>query len=61
MSKHVPANGKVSVNKAWKGFTEFVDSVFDKEGNYKTEIEYVKKPSKLCGWCEFYGKYCDGK
>lgn len=60
MSKHVPANGKPSINKAWKGFKEFVDSVFDEAGNYR-EIEYPKKPSKLCDWCEFLGKHCDGK
>ena len=60
MSKHVPANGKPSINKAWKGFKEFVDSVFDEAGNYK-DVEYPKKPSKLCDWCEFLGKHCDGK
>jgi hypothetical protein len=60
MSKHVPANGKPSINKAWKGFKEFVDSVFDEAGNYKN-VEYPKKPSKLCDWCEFLGKHCDGK
>jgi hypothetical protein len=60
MSKHVPANGKPSINKAWKGFKEFVDSVFDESGNYKN-VEYPKKPSKLCDWCEFLGKHCDGK
>jgi hypothetical protein len=60
MSKHIPANGKPSINKAWKGFKEFVDSVFDAAGNYK-DVEYPKKPSKLCDWCEFLGKHCDGK
>jgi len=60
MSRHVPANGKPSINKAWKGFKEFVDSVFDESGNYKN-VEYPKKPSKLCDWCEFLGKHCDGK
>ena len=60
MSKHVPANGKPSINKAWKGFKDFVDSVFDEAGNYKN-VAYPKKPSKLCEWCEFLGKHCDGK
>ena len=60
MSRHVPANDKPSINKAWKGFKEFVDSVFDESGNYKN-VEYPKKPSKLCDWCEFLGKHCDGK
>lgn len=60
MSKHVPANGKPSINKAWKGFKDFVDSVFDETGNYKN-VAYPKKPSKLCEWCEFLGKHCNGK
>jgi len=62
ISKHVPASGKPSINKAWKGFSEFVESVFDSEGKYRTNIEYPKKPSKLCGWCEFFDRgLCDGK
>jgi len=61
ISRHVPANGKPSVNKAWNGFKEFVDSVFDTDGNYRIDVEYSKKPSKLCDWCEFLGKHCDGK
>jgi hypothetical protein len=61
ISRHIPANGKPSVNKAWNGFKEFVDTIFDSEGNYRIEIDYPKKPSKLCEWCEFFGKHCDGK
>jgi len=62
ISKHVPASGKPSINKAWKGFSEFVESVFDSEGKYRTNVEYPKKPSKLCGWCEFFDRgLCDGK
>ena len=62
ISKHVPASGKPSINKAWKGFSEFVESVFDSEGKYRTDVEYPKKPSKLCGWCEFFDRgLCDGK
>ena len=53
ISRHVPANGKPSVNKAWSNFKEFVDSVFDNEGKYRVDIEYIKKPSKLCEWCQF--------
>jgi RecB family exonuclease len=61
ISKHIPANGKPSVNKAWNGFLSFVNEVFDENGNYKTDIEYYKKPSTLCKWCEFFGTHCDGK
>ena len=52
ISKHVPANGKPSVNKAWSSFLEFVDTVFDEAGNYK-DIEYQPKKGKQCDWCEF--------
>lgn len=61
ISRHVPANGKPSINKAWNSFIEFVDTVFDEAGGYRTDTQFQKKPTKLCGWCEFYGKYCDGK
>ena len=62
ISKHVPANGKPSINKAWTSFKEFVDTVFDSEGNYRSDIHYPKKPTKLCEWCEFLERgLCDGK
>ena len=62
ISKHVPASGKPSVNKAWNNFKTFVDTVFDAEGNRRPDIEYPKKPTKLCDWCEFLHRgLCDGK
>jgi len=62
ISRHVPASGKPSMNKAWNGFLGFVELVFDESGNYKMDIEYPKKPSKLCDWCEFKQRnICDGK
>ena len=61
ISRHVPANGKPSINKAWNEFNAFVDSVFNSDGTYRTDVQFPKKPSKLCGWCEFYGTHCDGK
>jgi hypothetical protein len=61
ISRHVPANGKPSINKACNEFNLFVDNVFNTDGTYRTDVEYMKKPSKLCGWCEFYGTHCDGK
>lgn len=62
ISRHVPASGKPSMNKAWRGFNEFVDSVFDLEGKYRIDVEYPKRPSKLCPWCEFKQRgICDGK
>ena len=62
ISRHVPASGKPSINKAWKGFTEFVNSVFDASGEYNINSEFPKHPSKLCDWCEFKQRgICDGK
>lgn len=61
ISRHVPANGKPSINKAWNEFNTFVDNVFNLDGTYRTDVQFPKKPSKLCGWCEFYGTHCDGK
>jgi hypothetical protein len=52
ISKFVPANGKPSVRKAWIGFSEFVDIVFDENGNRRT-TGYHAKPSRLCDWCDF--------
>jgi hypothetical protein len=63
ISKHIPSNGTPSVNKAYDGFMNFVETVFDDEGNYK-DIPYPKVPGnnkKNCKWCEFLGKHCDGK
>jgi hypothetical protein len=53
ISRHVPANGKPSINKAWSGFMEFVNTVFDESGGYRTDIEYTPKKGKHCDWCEF--------
>jgi len=62
ISRHEPSHGKISMKKAWVGFMEFVDTVFDENGDYITNIEYPKKPSKLCEWCEFFHRnICDGK
>jgi hypothetical protein len=63
VSKHIPPSGKPTVNKVYKSFIEFVDEVFDDEGNFK-QISFPKNPGKNnnnCKWCEFYKKHCDGK
>ena len=52
ISKFVPANGKPSVNAAWKGFMEFVDSVYNEEGAVK-QVDFPTNKSKSCDWCEF--------
>ena len=64
ISKHIPANGKPSVNKVYSEFIEFIDTVFDDEGKYR-DITYPKVPGtnkKNCKWCEFLQRgLCDGK
>ena len=64
VSKHVPANGKPSVNKVYSEFMEFIDAVFDEQGNYKN-ISYPKVPGdrkKNCKFCEFGNRgICDKK
>lgn len=53
ISRHIPSNGKPSINKAWNGFMGFVNSVFDETGAYRTDIEYETRKGKQCDWCEF--------
>jgi len=64
MSKHIPANGKPTVNKVYNEFLEFVNTVFDDEGKFR-DIEYPKVPgdkNKNCKFCEFLQRgICDGK
>lgn len=52
ISKFVPANGKPSVNKAWQGFNEFVDSVFG-DGGEIIQTEFPANKGNHCKWCEF--------
>jgi hypothetical protein len=64
ISKHIPANGRPSVMKAYDEFMNFIDIVFDENGERRLDIEYVKNPgkgNKNCRFCEFYErKICDG-
>ena len=64
ISKHIPPNGSPSVNKVYDEFMNFIDIVFDDEGNFR-DIDYPKVPGnakKNCKWCEFSARgLCDGK
>ena len=64
ISKHIPANGAPSVNKVYDEFMEFINTVFDDEGNFR-DINFPKVPGnakKNCKWCEFHQRgICDGK
>ena len=52
ISKFVPANGKPSMNMAWKGFMNFVDSVFGEEGEI-IQTHFPTNKGNHCKWCEF--------
>jgi hypothetical protein len=52
ISKFVPANGKPSMNMAWKGFMNFVDSVYGDAGEI-IQTEFPTNKGKPCDWCEF--------
>jgi hypothetical protein len=63
MSRHVPANGKPTVNKVYNEFMGFVNEVFDDEGKFN-DLPYPKVPGerkKNCKFCEFLQRgICDG-
>lgn len=63
MSRFTPTHGSRSLAGADRLFNEFVDAVFNPDGTVKSDddADFVKKPSKLCGWCPFYGVSCSGK
>jgi hypothetical protein len=52
ISKFIPPHGKPSVNNAWKGFMEFVDTVYDDGGLIRTD-DFPTNKGKACDWCEF--------
>jgi hypothetical protein len=53
ISTHVPANGKPSINKAWRGFMNFIETVFNDDGKHNLEVDYFTNKGKPCDWCEF--------
>ena len=52
ISKFVPANGKPSMNIAWKNFMNFVDSVYGENGEV-IQTEFPTNKGKPCDRCEF--------
>jgi hypothetical protein len=58
---HVPASGKIKLNKATKAIHEFIEMAFNKDGSYNTGPQ-LKNPSKWnCTYCPFKGdkNLCD--
>ena len=47
ISSHIPANGKPSINKAWRGFMNFIETVFDEDGKHR-DIDYFTNKGKPC-------------
>ena len=64
VSKHVPSHGSPSVTKVYDEFMQFINTVFDDEGNFK-DIDFPKVPGaakKNCKFCEFGNRgICDKK
>ena len=55
-----PANGKPSLNRVLYKLKEFVDSCFDKQGNYLLKEYNTNESKKTCRFCEFnQTEYCD--
>ena len=53
VSRFVPANGTISVNKAYSGLMEFVDQCFNEDGSYNT-LSTDPSPSKsACRFCPY--------
>ncbi len=53
ITKFVPANGKVSVNRAWKMYMDFVEDVFSGPNGERKKEGYQPHPSPLCNWCDY--------
>ena len=59
LQRFEPANGKPTVNKVDKAFTEFRELILDSKGNYKTDRTYNASPGRACTFCEFLNtEYC---
>ena len=60
VQKFVPASGKPSMNKVGKKLSTFVESAFNEDGSYTTNVLEATPSKKVCKWCEFKGtQYCD--
>ena len=53
IQKFVPANGKVSLNRARQMLDNFVKTTFDEDGKYIVENLKATPSKKSCRFCEF--------
>ena len=59
VQKFVPASGKPSMNKVGKKLSTFVESAFNEDGSYTTDVLEATPSKKACKWCEFKKtEYC---
>jgi hypothetical protein len=56
-----PASGSIPMKKISELLDNFVSECFTENGEFNLTKTYTKNPSKLCNWCDYYGKQCDGK
>jgi hypothetical protein len=59
-----PANNKAEVVETIKGFTDFIDSCFEKSGEFKKDGSFPKIPGKAkknCKYCVHKKVTCDAK
>jgi len=60
VQRFAPSHGKVSQGNILKEIQEFVSSVFDTDGNKRTDITFKSiegDDGKNCRWCEFKDRY----
>ena len=53
LQRFEPANGKPTINKVDKAFTEFRELILDSKGDYITNRNYNASPGRACTFCEF--------
>ena len=54
VQKISPASGTITTNSVLLELKTFINSCFDKDGNYLDNAEYEKRPdTKTCKYCEF--------
>jgi hypothetical protein len=54
VQKVAPASGTITMNGLLLELKTFVNTCFDKDGNYRTDVEYEKRPDvKTCKYCDF--------
>ena len=50
ISTHVPMVNHPLTK--WNGFMNFIETVFDKDGKHKLDVDYFTNKGKPCDWCE---------